>query len=63
MKSYPSIGYWNTGVLGTHVYAFDKLDGSNLRAEFTFKSAKNNSFGNGFDRFGTKNQIIGINFL
>lgn len=48
MKSYPSI---NGGVqFGTHVYVFDKLDGSNVRAEWTRKA--------GWTKFGRRNGLL-----
>lgn|SRR5574338_49091 len=48
MKHYPSI----TKEIrhDVHIYAFDKLDGSNIRAEWNSKR--------GFYKFGTKNQLI-----
>ena len=58
MKQYHSIEYWNKGVMGTNVFAFDKLDGSNLRFEWTQKDSKKNS-NYGFTKFGTRKQIIG----
>ncbi len=48
MKSYPSISKDLRN--GKAIYAFDKLDGSNIRAEWSSK--------NGFYKFGTKNQLI-----
>lgn len=48
MKSYPSITKEVRHDL--HIYAFDKLDGSNIRAEWNSKK--------GFYKFGTKNQLI-----
>lgn len=48
MKSYPSISKdIRTDIF---IYAFDKLDGSNIRAEWTAK--------NGFKKFGSRTQII-----
>jgi hypothetical protein len=48
MKSYPSI---NKDIRhDVHIYAFDKLDGSNIRAEWSAKR--------GFYKFGTRNQLI-----
>lgn len=48
MKSYPSIDrHINSDV---HIYAFDKLDGSNIRAEWSAKR--------GFYKFGTRNQLM-----
>ena len=49
MKTYPSIN--TTVVKGLTYYVFDKLDGSNIRAEWTRK--------NGFHKFGTRNQLLG----
>ena len=57
MKQYPSIDYWNKGILGTYVYGFDKIDGSNLRSEYSFKNSKKNTYTNGFDKFGTRTQM------
>jgi hypothetical protein len=51
MKSYPSISKEIRHDL--HIYAFDKLDGSNIRAEWNSKR--------GFYKFGTKNQLIDAN--
>jgi hypothetical protein len=48
MKQYPSITKEVTH--NTHIYAFDKLDGSNIRAEWNSKK--------GFYKFGTKTQLI-----
>lgn len=50
MKQYPHIEYWNKGILGAPVWGFEKLDGSNIRAEFTKKR--------GWYKFGTKNMMI-----
>ncbi len=47
MKSYPSIG---TKFERTKVVAFDKLDGSNIRAEWSKKK--------GFYKFGSRHQLI-----
>ncbi len=47
MKSYPSIG---TQFVRTKVVAFDKLDGSNIRAEWSKKK--------GFYKFGSRNLLI-----
>ena len=58
MKQYHSIEYWNKGVMGTNVFAFDKLDGSNLRFEWNQKESKKGK-NNGFNKFGTRKQIIG----
>ena len=50
MKSYPTIRHWNDGILGESIFGFDKLDGSNIRAEWNKKR--------GWYKFGTKNMII-----
>ena len=48
MKQYPSIDA--TVRRGILVYAFDKLDGSNIRAEWDRKK--------GFTKFGSRNVLI-----
>ena len=48
MKSYPSISKEIRQDI--HIFAFDKLDGSHIRAEWNFK--------NGFYKFGTRTQLI-----
>jgi len=50
MKQYPHIDYWNKIKLGSIVWGFDKLDGSNIRSEWSRKR--------GFYKFGTKKQMI-----
>jgi hypothetical protein len=50
MKTYPKIEYHNKGIFGDTVYAFDKLDGSNIRAEWNRKR--------GWYKFGTRKQMI-----
>ena len=50
MKSYESIGH---DILSGHCYCFDKLDGSNVRAEWNPKK--------GFHKFGTRTQLIDEN--
>lgn len=49
MKQYESIDYY-TKFLGFQIIAFDKLDGSNLRFEYSQK--------NGFYKFGTRKIMI-----
>lgn len=60
MKQYPQIDHWNKGILGEHVYAFDKYDGSNLRSTWNLKLSKKTSFTNGFGKFGTRTQLTHI---
>jgi len=50
MKQYPHIEYWNKGILGETVWGFEKLDGSNIRCEWTKKR--------GWYKFGTRNTMI-----
>lgn len=47
MEQYPSI---DKIIRNTHIYAYDKLDGSNIRAEWTRKT--------GFTKFGSRRQLI-----
>ena len=49
MKSYPSIP---GKIVDTDIYAFDKLDGSNIRAEWTRKSGS-------FVKFGSRKRLLG----
>lgn len=48
MKSYPSIS--KNPLLNKEVYLFDKLDGSNIRAEWGSKQ--------GFHKFGSLTKLI-----
>lgn len=50
MKEYPSIPFWNKGTFGERVYVFEKLDGTQLRIEWSKKQ--------GFYKFGTRGQLI-----
>jgi hypothetical protein len=50
MKTYNKIPYYNKGYFGDTVWAFDKLDGSNIRAEWNRKR--------GWYKFGTRTQMI-----
>jgi len=50
MKSYPSIPYWKDGRFGEPVYVFEKLDGTQIRAEWSKKR--------GWYKFGSKGQLI-----
>jgi hypothetical protein len=53
MKAYPSIPYWNQGHFNTQCYVFDKLDGSNIRCEWSKKR--------GWYKFGTRKRMIDEN--
>lgn len=58
MKSYPKIlSHRYDQHIGDFCIAFDKLDGSNIRVEWDFKSSKKNK-SNGFTKFGTRTQLI-----
>lgn len=53
MKAYPSIQYWNKGIYGDRVWVFEKLDGTQIRAEWSKKR--------GFYKFGSRGQMIDEN--
>jgi hypothetical protein len=53
MKSYPSIS--KDVRHGVYIYAFDKLDGSNIRAEWSAKK--------GFHKFGSRSQLIDSSYF
>ena len=60
MKSYHSIEKNVQDYLGQHIFAFDKIDGSNFRAEWDRKTSKKQFLShNGFSKFGTRTQLIG----
>jgi len=40
MESYNSIPKWSEDYFGKYVFAFDKIDGSNFRAEWNRKLSK-----------------------
>lgn len=50
MKSYPTITKTRTSPIN-HIFAFDKLDGSNIRAEWNKKDKA-------FTKFGSRTQLI-----
>lgn len=50
MKTYPSIRYFTQDDLGKQITAYQKFDGSNLRAEWNKKK--------GFYKFGSRHQLI-----
>jgi hypothetical protein len=58
MKSYHSIQRYNKDHIGKPVFSFEKIDGSNIRAEWSRKLSKKSSFTMGFGKFGTRNQMI-----
>jgi hypothetical protein len=58
MKQYKTIKSWKHGHFGKKCVGFDKLDGSNIRAEWSRKRYKKGEGFNGWYKFGTRNQII-----
>jgi hypothetical protein len=58
MKPYTSIPKWSTEDFGNYVFGFDKVDGSNIRAEWDRKLSKKSSFTQGFKKFGTRSEVI-----
>lgn len=50
MKQYHKLYYYKPEIMGEDVWAFDKLDGQNLRFEANFKR--------GFYKFGSRTQMI-----
>lgn len=50
MKQYPSIAHYDDSILGTSLIAFNKLDGSNLRFEWSKKK--------GWNKFGTRRTML-----
>ena len=53
MKQYPKIDYFNKGIYGDRIIACDKIDGTNIRAEWSCKK--------GWYKFGTKTEMIDKN--
>lgn len=58
MKTYHSIPKYSKDFFGKNVFGFEKIDGSNFRAEWNRKLSKKTSFTCGFAKFGTRNQGI-----
>ena len=50
MKTYPTIRYFESNDLGKKIIAFNKLDGSNIRAEWNKKR--------GLYKFGSRTRLI-----
>jgi len=50
MKTYPKLTYYDESDIGRYCYAFDKLDGSNIRVEWDRKR--------GWYKFGTRRTMI-----
>ena len=51
MKTYPKLTYYDKHDIGKSCYAFDKIDGSNIRCEWNRKR--------GWYKFGTRKTMIG----
>jgi hypothetical protein len=58
MKAYPSIEYWNKGIMDAQIVAFDKLDGQNIRCEWS-KNKGWYKFGSRTSMFDEKNEQFG----
>lgn len=58
MKQYHTIEKYTEDYFGKHVYGFDKIDGSNFRAEWNKKLSKKSRFTYGFGKFGTRQEMI-----
>ena len=58
MKQYNEIKKYDLTHLGQHIFAFDKLDGSNFRVEWNRKLSKKSNFTKGFKKYGTRNRVI-----
>jgi len=53
MKQYHKLYYWDKELIGEYIWAFDKMDGQNLRFEGNLKR--------GFYKFGSKTQMVSPN--
>jgi hypothetical protein len=58
MKAYTSIPKWSPKDFGKYCFGFDKIDGSNFRAEWDRKLSKKSRFTNGFKKFGTRTELV-----
>ena len=58
MKTYNSIPFWKKGHFGKACIGFDKLDGSNIRAEWSRKKYKKGHEDLGWYKFGTRRQMM-----
>ena len=58
MEKYSSIPKWSEDYFGKYIFAFDKIDGSNFRAEWNRKLSKKSRFTFGFSKFGTREEKI-----
>ena len=58
MKAYPSIEYYHKGIMDAQIIAFDKLDGQNIRCEWS-KNQGWYKFGSRTSMFDEKNEQFG----
>jgi len=58
MKAYHTIEKNVHDYIGQHVFGFNKIDGSCIRAEWNKKLSKKTHFTNGFGKFGTRSERI-----
>lgn len=58
MKAYHSIEKNIQDYIGQFTFGFNKIDGSNFRAEWNRKLSKKNESTYGFAKFGTRNELI-----
>ena len=58
MKQYHTILKYKEEHFGKPVWAFDKIDGSNIRLEWDKKLSKKSRFTFGFKKFGTRTEMI-----
>lgn len=58
MKQYNEIKKYDLAHLGQHIFATNKLDGSNFRVEWNRKLSKKSHFTKGFKKYGTRNRVI-----
>jgi len=58
MKGYASIPKWSPDDFGKYIHCFNKIDGSNFRAEWNRKLSKKSNFTMGFGKYGTRREAI-----
>jgi len=58
MKQYSNTPKYDLNHIGQHIFAFDKLDGSNFRVEWNRTLSKKGTYAKGFKMYGTRNRVI-----
>lgn len=58
MKTYNSIPKYKLDHIGKSIFSFEKIDGSNFRAEWDLNISKKNKSSYGFEKFGTRSELI-----